>query len=296
VRRVEVRPPFADLRSASNARLVWRRFRQSPLAIFGLGVFVVLFVCAVAGPILPLADPYDQDITREVERPSLDRLMGSDPYGRDVLSRIVVATRHALLIGFASAGIAALIGAPLGLVAGFYGRFWDTAIMRLADTLLTFPVILLALVMIGSLGSSTSSVLVAFGVVFAPRYVRLVRASVLSLKSTEFVHAAVALGASDARVLALHILPNALSPVLVQFTANFAYAIVAETSLSFLGLGVQPPEPSWGSMLSEARPYIGSESWLALFPGLVLVIAVLGLNLLGDGLRDALDPRLRVRK
>ena len=245
----------------------------------------------MVGPLLPFIDPYRQDLVHSVEPPSRTHLLGTDTFGRDVLSRLVLAARLALLVGLASASLGVLIGVPLGLIAGYYGGVIDIVAMRFADTLLTFPLILLALVVVGSVGPSIPSLVLTFGVVFSPRYMRLVRASALQFKRAEFVQAARAIGSSDIRIIGLHILPNALGPVLVQYSANFAYAIIAEASLSFLGLGIRPPDPSWGTMLSEARGYIVSDAWLALSPAVSLVITVLGLNFLGDGLRDALDPR-----
>lgn len=276
---------------ASNARLAWERFSRNRLALFGLGAFVTLALLGALGPILPLADPLRQDLAHQVQAPSLVHPLGTDTFGRDVLSRVITAARLAFLVGITSASLGLVIGLPIGLLAGYYGRWVDVVAMRFADTVLTFPPILLALVVVGSVGPSLFSLVLTFGIVFSPRYMRLARARALQLRSAAFVQAAVATGATDTRILASHILPNALGPMFVQYSANFAYAIVAEASLSFLGLGIRPPDPSWGTMISEARGYIFSQPWLILFPASFLVVFVLGLNFLGDGLRDALDPR-----
>jgi ABC-type dipeptide/oligopeptide/nickel transport system permease subunit len=276
---------------ASNARLAWSRFTRNRLALFGLAAFVVLALLAIFGPLLPLPDPLAQDLAHQVQPPSLAHPLGTDTFGRDVLSRVITASRLAFLVGIGSASLGVLAGLPIGSLAGYYGGWIDVLAMRFADTVLTFPAILLALVVVGSVGPSLLSLVLTFGIVFSPRYMRLARASALQLRSAAFVQAALGTGANDMRILTAHILPNSLGPIFVQYSANFAYAIVAEASLSFLGLGIRPPDPSWGTMISEARSYIFGQPWLLLFPAAFLVSFVLGLNFLGDGLRDALDPR-----
>ncbi|MGH2435820.1 MAG: ABC transporter permease, partial [bacterium] len=225
--------------------------------------------------------------------PASTHIMGTDDLGRDILSRIFYGTRTSLLAGVISVGIAVAIGLPLGLLAGFYRGRLDDVLMRLTDAMLSFPFLVLALAMAAVLGAGLDRAMIAIGIVFTPGFVRLSRGQVLSEREQNYVEAARASGAGDGRIIWRHILPNIVSPVLVQASLSTAAAITAEAALSFLGLGTQPPTPSWGSMLNIAQAYLGSAPWMALWPGLAIFITVLSINLTGDGLREALDPRLR---
>jgi peptide/nickel transport system permease protein len=257
-------------------------------------VLLVLVSAALA----PLIAPHDPDATSLSGRralPSGERLLGNDELGRDMLSRILYGSRIALMVGGLSVAISLAVGVPLGLVSGFYGGSVDKSIMAVMDVLLAFPNILLAIAIVSALGPDLRNATVAIGLWTVPAYARLARGSVLTIRGSEFVTAIRALGAGDGRILLLHVLPNVLSPLIVNSTLNFARAILAEASLSFLGLGAQPPTPSWGLMASTGRQYLQTEPHIATFPGLAIMLTVLGFNLLGDGLRDALDPRARRR-
>lgn len=278
---------------AARLAWFWRRFRQNHIGMAG-GMIVIacLVTAAVASAIAPY--PPDELHSRSrLARPTREFPLGTDELGRDILSRIIFGSRISLQVGVISVSLALLLGSSLGLVAGFFGGATDDALMRVMDVLFAFPAILLAIGIMAMLGASITNAMIAIGIVYAPSFARLSRASVLSLKEMEFVEAARALGLSDLRVIARHILPNLLAPVIVQTTFSLSTAILTEASLSFLGLGTPPPAPSWGSMLSTSRRYVELSPWPAIFPGLAIMIVVLGFNLLGDGLRDVLDPRLR---
>jgi peptide/nickel transport system permease protein len=260
----------------------------------------ILFACILAAAILaPALAPYDPLAVRMSERlelPTARHLLGTDELGRDVLSRIIFGARASLGVGVIAVAIAAIAGTGLGLLAGYYGGFPGTLIMRGVDGLLAFPAIILAMALIATLGPSLVNAAIAIGIVFIPSFARLAQASALSLKEREFVEAARASGATDQYLLARVLLPNHLSPLLVQVSVSFANAILTEAALSFLGLGVLPPTPSWGAMLDTGRKYLDQTPWYSVAAGGAIMVAVLGLNLLGDGLRDALDPRLRGRR
>ena len=276
-------------------RLIRRR-----TALFGLVVVVGIVAAAVFAPMLSRFDPIEQNISQRLEPPGwtdgsgLVHLLGTDQLGRDILARIIHGSRIALLVGFAAVAISGLIGLAVGLVSGYVGGRVDDLCMRLADIQLAFPFILLAIAVIGVLGPSLGNIIVVIGVSSWVVYARVVRSEVLSIREREFVQAAIALGGDDSRVLVRHVLPNAFAPWLVVATLDMARVIVIESALSFLGLGVQPPTPTWGGMLADGRVYLSTAWWLATFPGVAILITVLGINLLGDGLRDALDPRLQV--
>ncbi|PYM07900.1 MAG: peptide ABC transporter permease [Candidatus Rokuibacteriota bacterium] len=276
-------------------RLIRRR-----TALFGLVVVVGVVAAAVFAPMLSRFDPIEQNISQRLEPPGwtdgsgLVHLLGTDQLGRDILARIIHGSRIALLVGFAAVAISGLIGLAVGLVSGYVGGRVDDLCMRLADIQLAFPFILLAIAVIGVLGPSLGNIIVVIGVSSWVVYARVVRSEVLSIREREFVQAAIALGGDDSRVLVRHVLPNAFAPWLVVATLDMARVIVIESALSFLGLGVQPPTPTWGGMLADGRVYLSTAWWLATFPGVAILITVLGINLLGDGLRDALDPRLQV--
>ncbi len=288
----------------SPARREWvvflRRLARRRTALFGLVVVALVFVGALGAPWLVAWDPIEQDITYRLRPPGSPdlagriHLLGTDHLGRDILARIVFGARPALMVGFAAVAISGLLGMVVGLLSGYFGGRVDDVFMRLADIQLAFPFILLAIAVIGVLGPSLPVIIVVIGVSSWVVYARVVRGSVLSLREREFVQAALALGSRDVRVLLRHILPNALTPWLVVATLDMARVIVIESALSFLGLGVQPPTPTWGGMLADGRVYISTAWWLATFPGLAILFTVLGINLFGDGLRDTLDPRLKV--
>ncbi|HEY2992606.1 MAG TPA: ABC transporter permease [Methylomirabilota bacterium] len=278
-----------------------RRLATRRTALFGLAVVVIVLVTAVAAPLLSPFDPIEQDLgDLRLKAPGFRDAggrvhpLGTDHLGRDLLARVIYGARPALMVGFAAVVISGLIGMAAGLVSGYFGGRVDDALMRLADIQLAFPFILLAIAVIGVLGPSLKTIIAVIGVSSWVVYARIVRSAVLSLREREFVQAALALGSGDVRVLVRHILPNALTPWLVVATLDMARVIVIESALSFLGLGVQPPTPTWGGMLADGRVYISTAWWLATFPGLAILVTVLGINLFGDGLRDTLDPRLKV--
>jgi len=278
-----------------------RRLAARRTALFGLLVVLVVVLTALAAPLVSPFDPIEQDLgDRRLKAPGFRDAaghlhpLGTDHLGRDLLARVIYGARPALLVGFAAVAISGLIGMVAGLIAGYYGGRTDDILMRLADIQLAFPFILLAIAVIGVLGPSLKTIIIVIGVSSWVVYARIVRGVALTLREREFVQAALALGGGDARVLLRHILPNVLTPWLVVATLDMARVIVIESALSFLGLGVQPPMPTWGGMLADGRVYISTAWWLATFPGLAILVTVLGINLFGDGLRDTLDPRLKV--
>jgi len=259
----------------------------------GLLLTVFLLLVALAAPLLSPYDPDVQETSRRLEPPSHEHLLGLDDLGRDVLSRIIFGARVSLRVGFSVVFIASIIGISLGAIAGYYGGIVDTLVMRLTDILLAFPGILLAIALVAVLGPSLNNVILALATIGWVGYARLVRGQVLKVREMEYVTAARALGAKSPRVILLHVLPNVINPVIVMATLGLAGAILAEAALSFLGLGVQPPTPSWGAMLTSGRRYLGLANHLAIYPGIAIMLAVMGLNFLGDGLIDALDPKYR---
>jgi peptide/nickel transport system permease protein len=271
--------------------ILWQRLRHNRMAMVGAGIVLAMFVLAMAAPLLG-RDPGAIDIARRLQAPGWDCLLGTDDLGRDVLSRILYGARISLLVGFVAVGIATAIGIVLGALAGYYGRWVDTLLMRFVDIMLCFPTFFLILAVIAFLDPSIWNIMIIIGLTGWMGVARLVRAEFLSLRERDFVLAARAIGASDARIIFHHILPNALSPVLVSATLGVAGAILTESALSFLGIGVQPPTPSWGNMLITGKQTLGTAWWMSVFPGLAILITVLGYNLLGEGIRDALDPRI----
>lgn len=269
-----------------------RAFRRRPAAVFGLVVVVAFTVLAVFAPVLSPRNPDAADFARALRGPSATNWLGTDELGRDLLSRLIHGARISMIIGLVSVGIG-LAGVPMGLVAGFYGGLLDTVLMRLTDIMLAFPSMLLAIGMVAILGPGLTNAMLAVGVVSIPRYTRLVRGSVLTIKEEDYVSAARASGARDWRIMYRHILPQCLAPILVQSTLQLASGILAAAGLGFLGLGAPPNVPEWGTILSKGRTYVFSAPHITTFPGLAIMLVVLGFNLLGDGLRDLLDPRLR---
>jgi len=270
---------------------VWRRFTKHRLAVIGLGVVFGLLVLAAGARQIAPHDPIRQDLPHALAKPSVEFPLGTDEFGRCILSRILFGARISLLVGVIATAIGATAGILLGLSAGYFPRA-DAPVMRCMDVLLAFPSILLAIAVVAALGPSLGNVMIAVGVRSVPSFARVSRSMVLSLKELEFVQGAAALGASHARVLFGHILPNSVSPLLVFSSMQVATAILLAAILSFLGLGVQPPTPEWGKMVSDGRAYLMEAPHVSLFPGLAIFIAVMGFNCLGDGLRDALDPRV----
>jgi peptide/nickel transport system permease protein len=270
-----------------------KRFFRNFAFTSGFILTAALIVVALAAPLLAPFDPNQQDTARRLEAPSHGHPLGLDDLGRDVLSRIIWGARVSLRVGFSVVILASIIGITLGAMAGYFGGWLETIIMRVTDILLSFPGILLAIAMVAVLGPSLNNVVIALATQGWVGYARLARGQVLKVRETEYVIAAKALGARSPRVLALHVLPNVINPLIVMATLGLAGAILAEAALSFLGLGVQPPTPSWGAMLTSGRRYLGLANHLAIWPGVAIMIAVMGLNFLGDGLIDALDPKYR---
>lgn len=271
----------------------WRRFKRNRLAVAGLIIIVILILTAIfADFIAPYS--YDQQNLQETfQAPSIKHLFGTDDFGRDTFSRIVYGSRISLEVGFVAVSISVIIGGTLGALAGYYGGKVDHFIMRGIDILLSIPQILLAISIVAALEPGLFNLMVAVGIASIPQYARIVQASVLSIRGQEFVEAAKAVGSSDFRIIFKHIIPNVIAPVIVQVTLGIAVAILSAAGLSFIGLGIQPPIPEWGAMLSGGRSYIRAYWFMTVFPGLAIMITIFGLNLLGDGLRDILDPRLK---
>lgn len=272
---------------------VWRRLMKNKLAVLGLIVICIFAVIAILAPYIAPYHYDEQDLSRAFLFPCKDHFLGTDNFGRDILSRIIYGSRVSLTVGFIAVGIAVLVGGLLGAIAAFYGKKVDNLIMRAMDILLAIPGMLLALALASALGPGLRNMMIAIAIGNIPSYARIVRASVLSVRQTEFIEAAESIGASDVRIIFKHILPNSMAPIIVQATLGVASSILAAATLSFLGLGIQPPNPEWGAMLSSARQYIRDYWHMTTFPGLAIVIIIYALNVLGDGLRDALDPRLK---
>jgi peptide/nickel transport system permease protein len=270
------------------------RFFQNKLAVVG-GVFTLLLILmAVFAPVVAPYNPSEQDYAKFLQSPNAENLLGTDELGRDIFSRIIYGARVSIQAGIISVGIALLIGIPIGLFSGYYrGVLDEFVVMRFTDALLSFPPLVLALSLAAVLGAGLQNAMIAIGIIFTPNFIRLVRGEVLSQREREYVTAAKASGISDFKIIFRHILPNCLPPILVQATLSIAAAIISEASLSYLGLGTQPPTPSWGAMLSMGQGYLGDAPWISLFPGLLIFLTVLSINLFGDGLRDALDPKLK---
>jgi peptide/nickel transport system permease protein len=277
---------------------IWRRFARHPGGVLGALVTAALCAVALLAPWLSPEDPLVQDLERRLQRPSWVHLLGTDDFGRDILSRIMHGARISLSVGFLSVGLAMSGGLVLGLLAGYFttgrsGRLIETVIMRTSDVLLAFPAILLAIAIVTAFGPGLRNAMLAIAIVYLPRFIRLVRASILVEKAQPYIEAGQALGVSRRRLLFRHLLPNVMAPVIVQATLALAEAVTEAAALSFLGLGATPPTPEWGAMLSEGRAYLRLAPWVTVFPGLAIFLTVVSVNLLGDGLRDAFDPRLR---
>ena len=273
-------------------KIFWRRFRRNKLAMLGALIIFSLAVVAVIAPLIAPFNPNQQDILHRLEPPSRKHPLGTDDLGRDLFSRVIYGTRVSLLVGFVAIGIAIIIGSFLGLLSGYFGGWLDAVIMRFVDIMLCFPTFFLILMVIAFLEPNIWTVMAVIGLTGWPGLTRLVRGECLSVREREFVQAAKVLGLSNIRVMFVHLLPNVMAPILVTATLGIGGAILTESALSFLGLGVQPPTPSWGNILTAGKDYITIAWWLSLYPGLAILITVLAYNLLGEGLRDVLDPRM----
>jgi peptide/nickel transport system permease protein len=269
----------------------WRRFRKHKLAVAGAVLILLFYAVAVFAPILAPHDPYVVNTLKLREAPTSSHPKGRDEVGRDLLSRVIYGSRIALTVGFVAAGISLVVGVLCGLVAGYFGGWVDQVLMRLVDALMAFPTLLLIMATVAAFGPKLWTVIVAIGMTSWSVYARVVRGEVLSLREREFVEGARALGAGGWRIIFRHLLPNCMAPVIVLVTLNVSNAILTESSLSFLGFGIQPPEASWGSILSTGRQFITTAPHIAIFPGLAITLVVLAFNLVGNGLRDALDPK-----
>ncbi|KQL49992.1 hypothetical protein AN963_10030 [Brevibacillus choshinensis] len=271
-----------------------RKFSRRKTAAAGLVIVFAVVLLSLAAPILAPYDPInDTDYSSRVASPSSDHFFGTDEYGRDIFSRILYGARVSIVIATGAILVSSAIGTMLGLIAGFYGGITDGVLMRIVDGIMSFPPILFAIGLMSALGSNPTNIIIALAVIYTPLFARLIRGCVLSIKEKDYIDAVKVMGGSDLRLMIKHILPNCLSPLLIQFTTYFAYAILAEAALSFIGLGVPQPEPSLGNILYDGRQYMREAPWISIFPGMAIAFTVLGLNLLGDGLRDYLDPRMK---
>lgn len=281
----------------SSSRTDWRydlvRLLRRPTASIGAVIVTGFLLLTVLAPFLAPYSPFDQDFANALSRPTFIHPFGTDQFGRDILSRTMYGTRIALLSIFVADGFGLIVGSALGLIAGYFGEWADAAIMRIVDVLLAFPYLLLALIIVAALGPGLFNSMIAIGAVYTPQYARLIRGQVLSIKTTDYVLAAQAIGAGRARIMLRHILPNSFTPILVMATLQAGTVVVETAGLSFLGLGSQPPSPDWGAILSEGQGYFLTAWWIATFPGLAIFAVVIGFNLLGDALRDHFDPRRR---
>lgn len=281
-------------RRQSKAGEIWHRFRKNKGAILGLGILAVLVLVALTVDLwLPEEKINGINVLEKLHSPSARHLFGTDEMGRDLFWRTVYGTKYSLAIGFVAVMVSAVIGVPLGAAAGYYGKTVETVIMRVSDIFSAIPSILLAIAIVSVLGRTTGNLMLAVGIAAVPQFTRITRASVLTVKNEEYVEAARALGKTDLYIIFKHILPNCLSPIIVQTTLRVASAIISASSLSFLGIGIKPPMPEWGALLTAGKTYIMGYSYLCLFPGLAIMITVLAFNLVGDALRDAMDPKLK---
>ena len=291
----ECRGQEIDEEILSPWRLGWRSFKRDKIGVCGAVMVLSLVAIALFGSHLTPYKPLQMIYKDSFQGPSLAHVMGTDRFGRDQLSRIIVGAETSMVVSFGVVAISTFLGVIIGLISGYFGGRTDSIIMRLLDVVFAFPSVLLALAAVAAFGPSMVNLILIMGLIFSARFARIVRGSVLSVKEKDFIEAVRSVGAKDSTIMFKFILPNVLSPIIVQATFNLSTAIMIEAGLSFLGLGTQPPQPSWGQMLNEARAYMEQAPWLAFFPGIAIVYAVLAFNFFGDGLRDALDPRLSQR-
>ncbi len=300
----KINEPVAELGAPSERGLwkdVWLRLKKNRLALAGMFFLLFLVLISLSTTVLDLVTRESfynnyvikQHLTEKLHGPSMQHIFGQDEFGRDVFLRIIWGTRYSLLLGIGATIMAALGGGAVGALAGFYGKQVDNILMRLMDVLLAIPSILLSIAIVAALGTSMFNVMLAIAISYVPQYARIVRAAILEQKSMDYIEAARAVGTSDARIIIRHIIPNAMAPIIVQATLGIAGCILSIAGLSFLGLGIQPPVPEWGGMLSNARQYMRDAWHITCFPGLSIMLTILSLNLVGDALRDALDPKLK---
>ncbi|WP_445489711.1 ABC transporter permease [Niallia sp. 03133] len=271
----------------------WKTFKKNKLAVVGTGIVLFFILLAIFAPLLASEGINEQKLPERLLPPSADHWFGTDDFGRDILSRIIYGARISLWVGFLSVFGSIIIGCFLGIVAGYYGKWLDSLISRIFDIMLAFPSILLAIAIVSVLGPSLRNALIAIAIINIPAFGRLIRARVLSIKEEEYIMAAKAIGMSDKRLLLVHVLPNSIAPIIVQGTLAIATAIIEAAALGFLGLGAEAPNPEWGKMLSDAKTFLVQAPWTMIFPGLAIMLTVLGFNLMGDGLRDAIDPKMK---
>ncbi len=286
----EVAPSASPWR---DRRLLWRRFQRNKGAMFGLGIFLLMVITAVFAPWLAPFDPLEQNYIEAMQTPSAKHWLGTDSFGRDILSRIIFGARIALMVGVLAVLLSMIVGVTLGLISGYYGGVVDTIIMRIMDGLFAFPILILAIALMAILGLGVRNVIIAVAVGYIAPFARVTRGDVLAVKEETYIEAARLTGVGHLTIIFRHIFPNVLAPVIVQGALRVSAAIITEAGLSFLGLGPPPPTPVWGSMISEGREFLVISPHISTFPGLALMITVIGLNLFGDGLRDTLDPRLK---
>lgn len=282
-----------DMKGESYLASAWREFRKNRSAVLGIVVLALIVIMAVGAGIIAPYDPFEQNYSEALQWPTMQHFFGTDEFGRDIFSRVLYGARISLLVGVVSVAIACIFGSLLGASAGYFAGTYDAVVMRCMDVLLAIPSLLLNISIISALGAGVFNMMLAVGISNIPRYCRIMRASVLQIKNMEYVEAARTAGASDGRIIAQHIIPNCLAPIIVQATLSVGSAIIACAGLSFIGVGISAPTPEWGAMLSNGRDFLRGYSYITLFPGLAIMITVLALNLMGDGLRDAFDPKLR---
>lgn len=285
--------PVKQRKQRTRLQETWRRFIKNKWALSGMALLLFLAVTAIGAGFVAPEGIDDQHLTRRFSPPSRENLMGTDHLGRDMLSRIIHGSRLSLSIGFITTTIGLLVGGTLGAIAGYYGGREDQIIMRFMDVILAIPGFIFAVALVTALGPNLTNLMIAVGVNSIPYFARIIRSSVMSVKENEYIEAARAIGSSDAWIITKHVVPNSFAPILVQATLYIGDTIIIAAGLSFLGLGAQPPLPEWGAMLSGGRQYLRDAWWMATFPGIAIMITVLAFNLVGDGLRDALDPRLK---
>ena len=282
-----------DTEKGNELLRLWRVFSGRGVVFFGMIVIIILILTAFFAPLIAPYDPYDQNLENVLLSPSMKHLLGTDALGRDIMSRIIFGSRNSLMVGIVALGIAATIGMIMGLTAGYFGGWVQAAIMRLIDALMTFPMILLALIFASLLGGGLKNVMIALGISLLPGYARIMCGQVLSVKENDYILAEHALGARNLRVMLRHILPNCFPPMIVLVTLQMGAAILAEAGLSFLGVGIEPPGAAWGAMVNDGYHYLITNPILSFAPGMAIMLVVFSFNMVGDGLRDALDPRLR---
>ena len=283
----------AVIKKRSQLKEIWRRFRRNKQAMVGMCMLLLMIFSAIFASVISPYDPLQQDIINRLQPPSAAHFFGTDELGRDIFSRILYGSRISLTVGLIAVSISSVVGCALGAIAGYYGGVLDNVIMRCTDVLMAIPSILLNISIVAALGTGLQNVMIAIGISSVPAYCRIMRASLLSLKDQEFVDASRAAGASDPYIILNHILPNSLAPLIVQATLKIGGAILSCASMSFIGLGIVPPTPEWGAMLSTGRDFLRDAPHLTAFPGMAIMFAVFAMNLMGDGLRDAVDPKLK---